>query len=94
MTAQILKSDTARIHWRRILDAARAGRDTVIEHYDTPTAAVIPYEDFLALQDELDDLRAGRRAKTALEAWQRDPSRGRAWADVKADMIRDGLLDG
>ena len=94
MTVQIVKSDKARLQWRKILDAARAGHDTVIEHYDTPTAVVIPYEDFLALQEELDDLRAARRAQVALEAWERDPSRGQPWEEVKAEMMRDGLLDG
>lgn len=86
MTIQTLKSETARLHWRRIIDAARAGQDTVIEHYQTPTAAVIPYEDFLALQEELDDLRAGRRAQVALAAWENDPALGREWAEVKAEL--------
>lgn len=94
MTVQTLKSDTARTHWRRIIDAAKAGQDTVIEHYDTPTAAVIPYEDFIALQDELDDLRAERRALAAYEAWERDLSTGRDWEEVKAEWQRNGALDG
>jgi antitoxin (DNA-binding transcriptional repressor) of toxin-antitoxin stability system len=83
---QAYKSDAARMHLRRILEAARAGEDSIIEHYDTPTAAVIPYQDYLALQDELDDLRAGRRAQTAYEAWQRNPRTGRPWAEVRAEL--------
>ncbi len=94
MTVQVLKSDKARLQWRRILDAARKGDDTVIEHYDTPTAAVIPYEDFVALREELDDLRAARRAQVIREAWERDRSRGEDWETVSSRMIRDGLLDG
>ncbi len=93
MTVQIMKSDQARLRWRRILEAARAGNDTIIEHYDTPTAVVIPYEDFMALQDELDDLRAGRRAQAALEAWRRDPSLGMPLAEVEAQLRAEGLLD-
>lgn len=94
MTVHVLKSDKARLQWRHLLEAARKGDDTVIEHYDTPTAAVIPYDDYLALQAELDDLRAARRAQAAREEWERDPSTGRDWSDIKTEMIRDGLLDG
>lgn len=94
MTVHVYKSDAVRVHLRRILDAARAGQDTVIEHYDTPTAAVIPYADFLALQGALDDLRAERRALAAYEAWERDPGTGQAWEEVKAEWQRNGALDG
>ncbi len=94
MSLITFESREARAKWRKLLDRAGAGGDTVIERYGQPTAALIPFEDFIELQDELDDLRAGRRAQAALAAWQRDPARGRSWADVKAEMIRDGLLDG
>lgn len=94
MTVHVLKSDKARLQWRRLLEAARKGDDTVIEHYDTPTAALIPYEDYQAVHEYLDDLRASRRAKAAMEEWERDPSTARDWDEIKAEMIRDGLLDG
>jgi len=93
MTVHVLKSDKARLQWRRLLEAARKGDDTVIEHYDTPTAALIPYEDYLALQEQLDDLRAARRAEAALEKWERDPSSARDFSEFEAEMIRNGLWD-
>ena len=93
MTVQVLKSDAARTHWRKLLDAARAGSDTVIEHYDTPTAVVIPFADYEALQDELDDLRAARRAREAVAAWESDPSLGRPYEDFRAELIAEDLLD-
>lgn len=93
MTVRVVDSNRARIHWREVLDAARAGVDSVIEHYGKPTAVVLPYVDWQALQEELDDLRAARRAQAVYEDWQRDPSLGRPWAEVKAEMIRDGALD-
>lgn len=89
-----LKSNDARIKWRAILDTARGGGDTVIVHYDTPTAVVIPYADFLALQDEFDDLRAARRAQATYEAWLENPNLGRPWEEIKAEWERDGLIDG
>jgi prevent-host-death family protein len=93
MTVRVVDSNRARIHWREVLDAARAGVDSVIEHYGKPTAVVLPYADWQALQEELDDLRAARRAQAAYADWQRDPQQGRPWAEVKAEMQRDGLLD-
>lgn len=94
MTVHIFESRAARARWRALLDRAGAGQDTVIERYGQPTAALIPYQDFLALQEELDDLRAERRALAAYEAWERDPSTGRAWEEIKAEWQRNGALDG
>ncbi|PKO20536.1 MAG: hypothetical protein CVU38_19560 [Chloroflexi bacterium HGW-Chloroflexi-1] len=94
LVTQTINSKAARQNWRDLLDAAHKGTgDTVIERNGRPIAAVIPYADFLALQEELDELRAARRGQAAYAAWQRDPSLGRPWAEIKAEMIRDGLLD-
>jgi prevent-host-death family protein len=93
VTARTFDSRDARTKWRDIMDAAQAGIETVIERYGRPTAAVIPYADYEALQEELDDLRAARRAVAAHEAWRRDPSLGRPYAEVRAEMVTEGLLD-
>ena len=93
MSTQVVDSNNARIHWRDVLDAARAGDDTVIEHYGKPTAVVIPFADYEALLDELDDLRAGRRAQAVLEAWERDRSLGTPLAQVEAELRAEGLLE-
>ena len=94
MVHQVLNSEDARTRWRDILDAASAGLDVVIARYGKPMAAVIPIADYEALVEELEDLRAGRRAQEALEAWREDPSRGRPYAAVRNDLITEGLLDG
>lgn len=93
MTVRVVDSNRARIRWREILDAARGGVDSIIEHYGKPTAVVMPYADWEALQEELEDLRAARRAQAAYEDWQRDPSLGRPWAEVKAELLHDEALD-
>lgn len=93
MTTQILNSDDARTRWRDILDAANRGEDVVIARYGKPTAVVIPIADYEALQEELEDLRAARRAQAALEAWRRDPGRGRPYAEVRAELVAEGLLN-
>lgn len=93
MAYQVLNSDDARTRWRDILDAASAGKDVVIARYGRPTAAVIPIEDYEALVEALEELRSGRRAQEALEAWRQDPSRGRPYATVREEVIAEGLLD-
>ncbi len=94
MPVKVLDSNAARTQWRDILDTASAGGvDVVVERYGKPMVAVIAYHDFLALQDELDDLRAGRRAAEAYEAWKADPGRGRPWEEVEAELVAEGLLD-
>jgi len=92
MRAQIMKSDEARLKWRDLIDAAMAGSDIVIERYNKPAAVVIPFEDYVALQEELEDLRAGRRAQDAHREWLADPSTGEYWETIKAELISEGLL--
>ena len=93
MTQQTLNSDDARSRWRDILDAASSGSDTVISRYGKPTAAVIPFEDYEAIRDEIEDLRAGRRAQAVLNSWRRDPGSARAYDAVRAELAAEGLLD-
>jgi hypothetical protein len=55
-------------------------------------AAVIPIADYDALLEELEDLRAARRAQQALEAWREDRSRGRPYTAVREELAAEGLL--
>lgn len=95
MTVQKLDSNQARTRWRDVLDTVAAGAsDIVIERYGKPVAVVIAYRDFVALQDELDDLRAARRAEAVYEEWKSDQSSARPYADFRAEMVAEGKLDG
>ncbi len=94
MPVKMLDNNTARTQWRDVMDTASGGdTDVVVERYGKPMVAVIAYNDFVALQDELDDLRAARRAAETYEAWKRDRSRGRPWEEVEAELVAEGLLD-
>lgn len=93
MTVDVLDSNRARAVWREVLDKARTGSDTVIERYGKPAAVVIPFEDYEALQDELDDLRAARRASEALEEWKRDPDFGTPLDQFEEELRTAGLLE-
>jgi prevent-host-death family protein len=93
MPVIIRDSNEARAKWRDVLDSTHAGEDTVIERYGKPIAVVIPYVDYEALLDELDDLRAGRRAQAAVEEWRKDPSLGTPLEQVEAEWRAQGLLE-
>ena len=93
MTAMVIGSKEARIKWRDLLDSATAGKDAIIERSGRPVAALIPYEDYTAMLDELEDMRADRRAIAAYEEWQRDPSGAIPWEEFEAQLIAEGLLD-
>lgn len=58
MTAKTLESRAARKNWRELLDTAMAGQtDVIITRYGKPVTAMIRYEDYVALQEELVKLR-------------------------------------
>ena len=95
MTVRVVESNRARALWREILDKAQAGgEDVIVERYGKKVAAVIAYDDFVAVQDELDDLRAARRAGEAYEEWKQDPGQAVPYEAFRAGLVADGLLDG
>lgn len=94
MTIRVVESNRARALWREILDRAQAGtEDVVVERYGKPVAAVIAYEDFVALQDEIDELRAARRAGAAYEEYKQDPNQAVSYEAFRAEIVTEGLLD-
>ena len=86
MAAKVIGSREARANWRDLLDTAHAeASDVVIERSGQPVAALIPYRDYQALLEALDELRATRRAAQAFEEWRQDPSTARAWDEVEVE---------
>lgn len=92
MDVQTVDANTARLQWRELMETAIRGGDTIIERYNKPTAVVIPFEDYAALQEELEELRAGRRAQAAYAEWVQDPATGEEWEPVKAALRSEGRL--
>jgi prevent-host-death family protein len=94
MTVRVYESNRARSQWRHVLDEATTGEaDIVVERYGKPVAVVISYVDYEALQDELDDLRAARRATAIYEEWKRDPASARPYAEIRAELVTEGKLN-
>lgn len=93
MPMQVLSAQDVRAKWREVVDAAQTDRvDTVVQRYGKPVAVVIPHDDYMALQEELEDLRDARLALAELEAWKKDPSTGQNWDELRAEMVAEGLL--
>jgi prevent-host-death family protein len=64
MTVKMVDSKDARANWRDMLDMAQANdTDVVITRYNKPVVAVVAYEDYVAVQEELRKRRATRRAR-------------------------------
>lgn len=93
MNLKSIKSGDARQGWRSVLDRVLKGEDVLIERNGKAVAVLIPVEDYEALQDELEERRATRRAAMAYQAWKQDESLGRPYQQVREEMIQDGLLD-
>lgn len=62
--AKVLKSPSARANWRDVLDQVKEA-DVVIERYGSPVVAIIPYADYSAIREQLENLRAVRQAQSA-----------------------------
>jgi prevent-host-death family protein len=88
-----VKSHQARQSWRSLLDHVLKGEDVVIERNGKALAVLIPFADYDKIRDELDDLRAARRAEAVYEAWKRNPEIAEPWENARAGLVKDGLLD-
>jgi prevent-host-death family protein len=94
MSITVIKSREARAQWRTLLDAVLTGQaDVVIERNGKAVAAMIPIEDYTQLLDELDDLRAARRAAEAYAEYRAHPAGGKSWSELRADLVSEGRLD-
>jgi PHD/YefM family antitoxin component YafN of YafNO toxin-antitoxin module len=82
---KIMSSDAVRSGWRDVIDNVMAGGTVLVERYNKRVAVVIPYEDFLAVREQLEDLYDLRLAEAAYEAYLRDPSGARSLKELKAE---------
>ncbi len=90
MPARTMSSDEARSNWRRLLESALTGdSDTIIERYGQPIAALIPFADYIAVLETLEDSRSARQAMPALEEWRADPSTARPWREQFTELSVD-----
>ena len=91
MAITTIGSREARQKWRDLLDEVYTdAADVVIERNGKPLAALSPYEDYLAVAEALDNLRAARRVAAAYKASQQS---GRSYDEIREELKSKGLLD-
>ena len=83
-----MSAEEARRAWRRLVYDVLAVEDVVIERYARPAVAVIAYEDYAAIRQELEEMRAQRRTRDLRAAWQQGKLKALPW-----DEPRHGLDD-
>jgi len=77
-----------------MLDAAMSAEtDVVVTRYGKPVVAIVAYADFEALHEEIEELRAARRALSAYQEWKDDPTTGESWEAVKQELAEANQVD-
>lgn len=83
-----MSSDVVRRNWRDVLDyVEKRGQTVLVSRSTKPVAAIIPYEDFVALVVELEDLHDMRSAtrNLAQDLLEGHPDSLRSHAERKED---------
>jgi PHD/YefM family antitoxin component YafN of YafNO toxin-antitoxin module len=84
MSIQKLESSAVQSQWRELLVSVGTGRaDVIVMLQGEERAAIIPYQDYVALRDELVQLRAYRRQ--ALDALAIDSALDRLMWEEQLD---------
>ena len=90
-----LESNEARTRWGELMTATAGGAtDVVITQAGEPVLAIIDYADYMAIVDALEDARLARRAAEVLTDLDAGRTDARPWAEIQAEWIAEGLLDG
>ena len=76
-----------------VFDVVLTGQDVVIERRSKPVVAMIRYEDYEAIQEELEDLRDAQRAREVLEAIHSGKMKTVPWEKLRAELKAEGLID-
>jgi prevent-host-death family protein len=94
MNARTISYDDVRRDVAGVVNDVYSGGTVLLQEADKTVAAIISYEDYLALQEELEELRDIRLAEAALEEYRRDPSSAIPWEEAREILRTDGLIDG
>lgn len=95
MSITTLDSQVARDNFAGLLATVAKGDESiVITDQGEPVAALVDYAAFVALAEELDDLKAAQRAAAILADLDAGRTDARPWAEIRAEWIAEGLLDG
>lgn len=84
MSVITLDSRRTREQWRDVLDKVTTGEgDVVVTRSKKPMVAIIPYEDYELMSEELDEIRSARIASTLYKQWKNGRIAAVPWSEVK-----------
>jgi prevent-host-death family protein len=83
---KIMNSEQVRRGLSGVLADVAAGQDIVIERYAKKVGVVINYDDYEALQQELEDLRDARLAEEVYEAVKSGRMKTVPWEELKEEL--------
>ena len=89
-----VNANEARTNWRDVLDTVVAGKSVVVERHGKPVAAVIPFDVYEALAEQIEDLEDERAADVALAEYLRDPSGAMALEELDAELEEMEVSEG
>ena len=85
MIARVMSTEDLRNDWPAIVGNVTTGGTVLVEQANKPVAAIIAFEDYLALKEQLEDLQDARVADIAYEEHLRDPSGARPLDELMAE---------
>ena len=89
---EVIPISDLRLRQREIL--ARLGQGPVVlTQHGRAAAVLISPEEWNHLIEALEDLQDAAEAAQAYEEWKRDPSTGKPWEEIRAELVAEGLLD-
>ena len=96
MSKVTMDSRSTRMKWRDVLDTVTTGAsDVVVTRNSKASVAIIPFEDYEAIIEQLEEIRESRLADALIEQWQAGKIGARPWAALKASLARaDNVAEG
>lgn len=91
MTATTIDSRRAREQWRDVLDKVTTGEgDIIVTRSKKPTVAIIPYEDYALMLEQLEEIRSARMAAMLYAQWKSGRITAVPWSKVKQRLTEIG----
>ncbi len=94
MSVLTMDSRSTRTKWRDVLDTVATGAsDIVVTRNSKETVAIIPFEDYEAIAETLQELRETRLADALIDQWHQGKISAHPWAAIKANLLAERGLD-
>jgi prevent-host-death family protein len=93
MSIRVITYDEMQRDVAGVLNDVNSGGTVLLKEADKPVAAIISFDDYLVLQEALEDLHDIRIAEAALEEYRHHPSTAIPWDEAKSILRAEGLLD-